>query len=78
MSISSKISMSVASVARRNCVCRNVFAIKVLRILAEALAALVAVSAVSAVAAASVVVSEVASQAAVAQDHVSNGLKINY
>lgn len=75
MSISSKISMSAASVARRNCVCRNVFAIKVLRILAEALAALVAVSAAEA---ASVAALEAVSQAAVAQDHVSNGLKINY
>ena len=61
--------MSAASVARRNCVCRNVFAIKVLRISAEALAAVSAVEVASE--AASVVVSAVASRAVAAQDHVS-------
>ena len=61
--------MSAASVARRNCVCRNVFAIKVLRILAEALAAVSAVEV--ALAAALAAVLEVASRVAVAQDHVS-------
>lgn len=69
MSISSKISMSAASVARRNCVCRNAFAIKVLRILAEALAAVSAVEVASAVALVGAL--EVASRAVAAQDHVS-------
>lgn len=61
--------MSAASVARRNCVCRNAFAIKVQRILAEALAAVSAVEV--ALAAALVAVLEVASRAVAAQDHVS-------
>ena len=61
--------MSAASVARRNCVCRNAFAIKVQQISAEALAAVSAVEV--ALAAALVEALEVASRAVAAQDHVS-------